>query len=105
MNRPSLRARLIARLHAPKVTRLGALQVARLRALYVARVRALMQDERAQATTEYILILTVSVTLVFIVVKNFVKPYLSKIASGVYAQMKSSLFNKANMHSFKIGGH
>jgi len=65
--------------------------------------RFFLFDQQGQASAEYTLMLSIGLMLGFSVVKNFIKPYLAKMAAIFSQQLQNSLFNKANMHSLRIG--
>lgn len=62
----------------------------------------LLNEEEGQATTEYILLLTIGLTMAISVVKKFIQPYLASMATKFSAQLQGALFNKANMHTFRV---
>jgi Flp pilus assembly pilin Flp len=67
-------------------------------------LRACFEDESGQASVEYMLMLSIAMAMAISVVKKFIQPYLAKMADTFSTQMQNALFNKANMHSLRIGG-
>jgi Flp pilus assembly pilin Flp len=67
-------------------------------------MRTFLKDETGQASVEYILMLSIGMMMAMTVVKRFLQPYLAKLATTFSTQMQNALFNKANMHSLRIGG-
>ena len=59
-------------------------------------------NEKGQATTEYILMLAISVTLIIVVSKNLVRPILNSLASELGQQIENRLFR--NFHHFPVRG-
>lgn len=58
-------------------------------------------QEEAQATTEYILMLSISVALVVAVIKRLIKPYYQKLAENLTKRIDQQLFG-GDMHSFRV---
>jgi Flp pilus assembly pilin Flp len=59
-------------------------------------------DEDAQATTEYLLMLTMVLVMVVAVVKNLIGPVLSRMGDVVSRSIQNQLFG-ANLHTFRVG--
>lgn len=59
-------------------------------------------DAQGQATVEYILMLSVSVTIALIVIKNFISPVYTEVASRV-AQSVENRLSGANLYHFRVG--
>lgn len=66
-----------------------------------ASLRRFVAEDEAQATTEYILMLTVAVALFFLVVKNFVVPMMNKLSDSLSAQI-SAFFQPRNLHQIRL---
>lgn len=60
-----------------------------------------LKDDEGQATTEYILILSVTVILAVGVMKKFVGPVFAKLSSTLTANIDKQLFG-ANMHYYRV---
>lgn len=69
----------------------------------LSRLVRLFEDQSGQATVEYILMLFIAVAMAASVIKHFIQPYMATLADSFSAQITSTLFNKANLHSLRIG--
>ncbi len=66
--------------------------------------RRLRSDEGAQTSTEYILILSIAMSLVLIVTKTFLKPTFKKFEEGLTKRFQEMFFgSRAKMHHLKLG--
>ena len=61
----------------------------------------LVSDSSGQATVEYILILSVTVVLALIVMRQFVGPVFKKASARLNASIDNALFG-ANMHYYRL---
>ncbi len=61
-----------------------------------------LRDEEGQATTEYILMLSIAVMMAVMVMKKLIGPVYAKLAGAVSNSLQNKLFN-TNLHVFKIG--
>jgi hypothetical protein len=59
------------------------------------------QDENAQATVEYILMMAIAVTFVLTFARRFIKPFYEKLENAISSRWEG-LFQSGNMHRFKI---
>jgi Flp pilus assembly pilin Flp len=67
---------------------------------------SLWRDERGQASVEYMLMISITLAMTISVIKKFVQPILAEFANTYATKMQNALFNKANMHTLRIGrGH
>lgn len=55
-------------------------------------MRAFLADERAQATTEYVLILAVLVTLAILVVRDLIRPILARFTDSLSKAITDKMF-------------
>jgi hypothetical protein len=83
------------------------MQVPRLVMKLVMRLRVglpmkLLRDERAQATTEYILMLMVAVSFFMLLYTKLISPVLSTLGTTISQQIKANIFN-GNFHQLNIG--
>lgn len=62
----------------------------------------MLQDDRAQASTEYILMLAIVVSLFLLAMKNLIQPAFQALKQGVGNQINRVLFN-GDMHSIRLG--
>lgn len=60
-----------------------------------------LSDEQGQATTEYILMLAMAVSLCLFVIKKFIRPAFEKLSSTLDKIIQRKLFG-ANLHQFRI---
>jgi hypothetical protein len=58
-------------------------------------------EQDAQATTEYILMLSIIVSIFFVIFKAWVRPNLKKLADRV-STMIEDRFIKADLHTFRF---
>jgi hypothetical protein len=58
-------------------------------------------DEGGQATTEYLLLLSITVSLLMTVIKVFIKPTFTKLMSAVENNIQNKLFG-ADLYTFRI---
>jgi hypothetical protein len=65
-------------------------------------IAPLWQEESGQATTEYILMLAVSLALGIIVIKNFLQPVAKRIQDYAVGRMNTLLFG-ADLHQIRLG--
>lgn len=61
------------------------------------RLAAFIHDENAQATTEYILILSVIVMIAILLVRDLIQPVLTRMNAAL-TQAIEKMFNPATMH-------
>jgi hypothetical protein len=61
----------------------------------------LFKDENAQATTEYILMLSVAISIFLMVYAKLIKPFSKKFQASLAQQFNSLLFG-ADLHQFPI---
>lgn len=66
-------------------------------------VRSLLADDSGQTSIEYILMLVIGAAMALSVIKKFLQPIFAQLADSISNQLQSTLFNKANMHSLRIG--
>ncbi len=65
-------------------------------------LRRLFQDESAQATTEYMLMLAVAITIAVAMIKKVLQPAYDRLKVALADQLEKNLFG-GNMHSLKVG--
>lgn len=63
----------------------------------------LLDDEGAQATTEYILMLSIIVMICIGILKKILTPLFSKITKNLMKSLDGLLFAPGAFHSFPIG--
>lgn len=61
-----------------------------------------LKSEEAQATTEYMLILSVVATLLIALVNKLIKPAFAKLSDSISNSIQKQLFGM-DMHTFRIG--
>jgi Flp pilus assembly pilin Flp len=66
--------------------------------------RRFIQDESAQATTEYMLMMAVALAITVALIKNFLKPTFERLRVALANQVEKTLFS-GDMHRLNIGGH
>lgn len=64
--------------------------------------RQFWRDEKAQSTFEYILMLSIAVTLTILVIKTLIVPVLSFLSDQVSGVLRRTLFNKPSMHHIRV---
>jgi Flp pilus assembly pilin Flp len=64
-------------------------------------IHAIRKDEEGQASTEYVLMLSIVVSLTLFVVKNFIKPTFEKLSRVLSNTLQNQLFG-ANLHVFRV---
>ncbi|OFZ20566.1 MAG: hypothetical protein A2X94_11115 [Bdellovibrionales bacterium GWB1_55_8] len=62
--------------------------------------RRIWADESGQATTEYILMVALAVTLALMVIREFIKPVLERMTSSLVEKMERGFFG--NLHHFPL---
>lgn len=60
-----------------------------------------MDDEEAQATTEYILMLSIVTSFAVLIIKNLIKPAMKKLTGAVSKQLNNLLLG-ADLHTFRV---
>jgi len=70
--------------------------------LVVKLVMRLLRDERAQATTEYILMLMVAVSFFMLLYTKLLSPVVFALKDKISQQIKTAIFN-GNFHQLNIG--
>ncbi len=64
-----------------------------------------LADEDAQATTEYVLILAVLVSLAILVVRDLIRPALARLTDSISKMINEQLFNSSDsMHHSPFKG-
>jgi Flp pilus assembly pilin Flp len=63
---------------------------------------SLWREQSGQATTEYVLMLAVSLAVGIIVIKNFLQPMAKRIQDYAVGRMNSLLFG-ADLHQIRLG--
>lgn len=61
-----------------------------------------LKDERAQATTEYILMLSFAVMLVMMVITRLLRPGFARLTENLSNTFEKRLFRSGAMHQFPI---
>jgi len=61
------------------------------------RLAAFIHDENAQATTEYVLILAVIVSIAILLVRDLIQPVLARM-NATLTRAIEKMFNPATMH-------
>lgn len=61
-------------------------------------MREFLQDEDAQATTEYVLVLAVIVSIAIILVRDLIKPILGAFTENLSESIEKGMFNPDAMH-------
>ncbi len=67
----------------------------------LSRLTQLYKEETAQASTEYILVLSIVVGLLMILLNKLIKPTYAKLLTTLSRQIQAQL-SSANLHSFRI---
>jgi hypothetical protein len=67
-----------------------------------APLRELIACERAQASVEYMLLLSIGAAMAITVMRKLISPVLARLSAAFSAQL-DSFFSRANLHSLKIG--
>ncbi len=62
------------------------------------RMRSFHRDETAQATTEYILILAVMVTIAIVLVRDLLRPILARFTESISDAIEKGMFQPGRMH-------
>ena len=73
----------------------------RLQVLEKLKKSKFLDDSSGQATVEYILILSVTVMLAVVVMRQFVGPVFKKASARLNASIDNALFG-ANMHYYRL---
>jgi hypothetical protein len=63
-----------------------------------------MKDRSGQATTEYILMLMVGMSLFLALVKNVIRPTYARLQSVMIGRLEAAFFGKDNFHRFPVRG-
>ncbi|MBY0472448.1 hypothetical protein K2X30_14885 [bacterium] len=66
-------------------------------------LRGFQSDESGQATTEYMLTLSIVVAVALIVIKEFVRPLYELLAQRIGKQLQNTLFSRESFHNLRIG--
>jgi Flp pilus assembly pilin Flp len=66
-------------------------------------MKRLLRDESAQATTEYVLMVSIMVGLTVLTIKKLIQPSLTKLQAALSARMQNILFGGAGFHHIRIG--
>ena len=62
----------------------------------------LSQDDQAQATTEYIIMLSLVVVLAIAILRNFLAPQFKKLNETLVKKLNEGLFQKGSMHRIRL---
>ncbi len=63
-----------------------------------ARIRDFAAEESAQATTEYVLILAVLVSIALLLVRDLIRPILATFTDSISDAIENGMFNPDSMH-------
>ncbi len=64
-------------------------------------LRAFLQDEEGQATTEYILMLSIITSMLVLLVKKLITPMFTKMTASLTSRIEKE-FLGADLHVFRI---
>lgn len=59
-------------------------------------------EESGQATTEYILMLAMMVSLAVMVINKVIRPVIQQLGETLFAQIQAKLFRPGAMHRFRV---
>jgi hypothetical protein len=65
------------------------------------RILDLYQDEKGQATLEYVLLLSIAVSSFMIVLKQFLQPAFAKLSQSLTSLIEKQLLG-ADLHTFRV---
>jgi Flp pilus assembly pilin Flp len=65
-------------------------------------MKDLFYNEQGQATTEYILVLAVAISLFMIVFNQLLKPFFTQIKTQLTQSFQNRLFSSGNLHHFPV---
>lgn len=60
--------------------------------------RSFLVDEDAQATIEYVLIVSVLVLIAILLIRDLIRPLLDKLTAGISEALKDGMFKPGSMH-------
>ena len=64
-----------------------------------------LRDEEAQASTEYILMMSMAVAMCVMVVKKLIVPVMSRLSTNFMSTLSNTLFNEQTMHHIRVPTH